>query len=69
MNTTETVNRIFELATNKGFKKKYLCTQLGVRPAYFTDCKSKGLKIPDNVLYSTARILETTVGRKIHLPY
>ena len=61
MNTTETVNRIFELATNKGFKKKYLCTQLGVRPAYFTDCKSKGLKIPDNVLYSTARILETTV--------
>ena len=32
MNTTETVNRIFELATNKGFKKKYLCAQLGVRP-------------------------------------
>jgi len=61
MDTTKTVNRIFEVAAAKGFKKKFLCDQLGVRASYFTDCRSKGLKIADDVLRKTARILDTSV--------
>lgn len=62
MDITKTVNRIFEVAAAKGFKKKFLCDQLGVRASYFTDCRSKGLKIADDILQETARILDTTVA-------
>lgn len=61
MDTTKTVNRIFEVAAAKGFKKKFLCDQLGVRASYFTDCRSKDLKIADDVLQRTACILDTSV--------
>lgn len=61
MDSKTIVDRIYNLCAEKGIKKKHLCDRVGVRPAYFTDCKSKGLSISEEVLMSTARILDTSV--------
>jgi repressor LexA len=61
MDTGFVVDRIYGLCVDKGYKKKHLCDLLGVRPSYFTDCRSKNLNIPDDVLKSAARILGTSV--------
>ncbi len=61
MSTELIVNRIKALSKERGFKMKFICGNLGVRDNYFTDCKNKGLLIPDDTLRAVATMLDTTV--------
>lgn len=61
MSIETTVIRIKEIAHSRGIKMKNLTAQLGVRDNYFTDCKNKGIDIPDELLKKVAVLLDTSV--------
>ena len=61
MNIELTVDRIKNLSKLKGYKMKFICQNLGVRDNFFTDCKTKKLNIPDDILKQVSIILSTTV--------
>lgn len=54
------VERIKNRSRERGFKMKFLCSQIGVRENYFNDCKNKNLEIPDDILTNVASRLDTT---------
>ena len=53
------VKRIKELAKNKGYKMKFVCSSVNVRDNYFTDCRNKKIAIPDTIIGELSRLLET----------
>lgn len=62
MNVEITVNRIKARCKDRGFKMKFICSNLGVRDNYFTDCRNKGVAIPEETLKAVATMLDTTVA-------
>lgn len=61
MDSAFTVTRIQQRVKEKGMKMGFVCAQLGVRATYFTDCKSKNLKVSEDVLRKVAILLDTSV--------
>lgn len=62
MDVEITVNRIKSRSKDRGFKMKFICSNLGVRDNYFTDCRNKGVAIPEETLKAVATMLDTTVA-------
>ena len=62
MNVEITVNRIKARCKDRGFKMKFICSNLGVRDNYFTDCRNKGIAIPEETLRTVATMLDTTAA-------
>ena len=54
------LQRIKEMARNKGWSMSFVASQLGLSSAYFTDVKNGKAKILPDRLDEIAKILETT---------
>lgn len=55
------IDKIRELAKEKGIKQKYITDKLGVPHTYFADIKNKNRDIPDCRLSIIADTLDTTI--------
>lgn len=54
------IDKIFELAKERGVKKSYICEKLGLKRSYLNDVKNKKTRISDSRLKIIANILNTT---------
>jgi len=54
------IDKIYDLAKEKGIKLSHICDKLGVARTYFADIRNKGLDIPESRLSVVADILSTT---------
>jgi len=54
------IDKIYDLAKEKGIKLSHICEKLGVARTYFADIRNKGLDIPESRLSVVADILSTT---------
>ena len=55
------IDRIKELAKEKGIKIKYICSQLGLAETYLSNVKNGKDRMTDERLQKIADILDTTV--------
>lgn len=53
-------DRLELLRKEKGISATHLCSQIGKERYYISNCKSKGIAIPDNYLQVWADLLDTT---------
>lgn len=55
-----TINRVLQLAKEKGITQAFICEQLGLKRTYLADVKNGKNKISDDRLIIIAAILNTT---------
>lgn len=57
MNTVIAVDRIKQTVKKNGYTMKFLCSTIGVRDNYFTDCKHRNADIPEDILRQVSAFL------------
>ena len=54
------IDKIYELAKEKGIKTSFICSQIGKNESYLRQIKAGKSNIPENILIQIADILDTT---------